>query len=125
MTLKRNAIGLGTQTQAASALIGGCQNAQTATGTTQATAFLCSSSVTEFTTVASNSGAQLPLADPGDWAVISAQGANDLKVYGQTGENIDAGAANAAYTHTSKYLVRYIKISATQWRSFKGSAVSG
>ena len=125
MPIKQHAIGVGTPVAAAGALIGGCTSGATATGSGQSDAYKISTSCTEFTTVGANTGAQLPPADPGDWVVIMADGSNDLTVYGQTGEQINAVAANSGYTHTSKYCVFYVKMSSTKWRTNKSGTVSG
>lgn len=125
MPIKAHAIGVGTPIFQAGALIGGCTSAATATGTTQGTAYPIATSCTEFTTVASSTGAILPIADPGDWVMIVADGAQDLTVYGQVGEAINAVAANSGYTHTSKYCIIYVKMSSTKWRTIKSGTVSG
>lgn len=73
----------------------------TATGSTQGTALSLSSSVSKFTTVSASTGAILPNASgKGEYAVYNG-GANPLSVYPATGETINGGAANAAFTVTN------------------------
>jgi len=70
----------------------------TATGSAQTDALALSTSISAFSTVASNTGARLPAASgKGEYAVMNG-GANTLKVYPATGERINAGSANAAFS---------------------------
>lgn len=117
MAFKRNAVALGTPPRTASALIGGSSFSLTALGSTQGTALLLSASVNEFTTVATATGlgAQLGMADPGDDQYVYNGGAQTLSVYGQSGEGINNGSANAAYTVAANKGVLFKKVSPTRW----------
>jgi len=68
---------------------------QTATGSTQATAFQISSATTVFGTVASGTGAILPTVTAGDELWVTNYGANALTVYPPVGGAINNGSANA------------------------------
>ena len=87
----------------------------TATGSTQATALALYADNNGFTTVAASTGAQLPAASPGDEVFVWNGGANALSVYGQTGENIGAGAANAAFSVAANKGCGFVKLTATLW----------
>lgn len=68
----------------------------TAVGSSQTTAYVPTSNVNNFTTVASNTGVILPLPDgKGPWVMIN-NGANALSVYPPVGEAINYGTTNAA-----------------------------
>lgn len=71
---------------------------QTATGTTQATAFAIASKFTLFGTVGASSGAILPTR--GRVLVVN-NGANALSVYPPVGGNINGGTLNAAFSVTN------------------------
>lgn len=97
---QRDVMGAGASALLAATINGQGQASQTATGTTQATAFQITTCSTEFTTVALNSGAILigPTAGvvgPGDICAVYNQGANPLTVYPPVGFKIGTGATNA------------------------------
>jgi hypothetical protein len=73
-------------------------NNQTATGTNAATAFGIGNQLTEFSTVASGTGAILASAPNGTEETICNRGANTLLVYPPTGNTIEGLAASAAYS---------------------------
>lgn len=99
MTFKQNMMGSGTPALQAGAFIGGTLVGQTATGTTQADAFPLSISNTQFTTVASGTGAVAPgFLQPGDHFRVYNNGANALLVYPTTGAGINNGATNAGFS---------------------------
>ena len=68
----------------------------TATGTNQATAYVLTSSFSNFTTVAASTGALLPSAHAKGNYFIMNNGANTLAVYPAVGETINSGSANAS-----------------------------
>lgn len=68
----------------------------TATGTTQAGAYLLSAVRTRFGTVAASSGALLPTGASGDELTVTNFGGNSLAVYPPVGGAIDNGSANAS-----------------------------
>lgn len=67
----------------------------TATGSTQATAYLLKAGLTEFTTVAASTGARLPESPPGDEFFVANRGANALLVYPPVGGIINNAAVDA------------------------------
>lgn len=80
---------------------------QTATGTTQLTAVPISSQVTQFSTVAANTGGQLQCNTPGASQEVYNDGANTLKVYPPAGMVIDAVAADGAVSLSAAARCRY------------------
>jgi uncharacterized membrane protein YgdD (TMEM256/DUF423 family) len=92
-------MGSGAPAQLAAAINGTGQMSQTALGTNQATAFALTASQTEFTTVASGTGAILPAVggrvNAGDLLAVYNKGANALLVYPPVGGAIMLSAANA------------------------------
>jgi hypothetical protein len=93
-------MGAGMSGGAASAINGDRLASQTATGTVQADAFQLTASSTEFTTVASGTGARLPGTTSrvvgGDIVAVFNQGANALLVYPPVGSRIGTAATNAS-----------------------------
>lgn len=69
----------------------------TATGTTQATALVLSSSWNQFATVPAGSGALLEAMQDGQTQTVFNNGANSLKVYPPPGMSIDALPVNTPY----------------------------
>lgn len=98
----RELMGSGLSSGQANAINGSGAVGQTATGSTQGTAFLLYASFTEFTTVAASTGARLPSATDalapatGDSFFVANNGANALSVYPPTGGAIGTAAANTA-----------------------------
>jgi len=98
----RNMMGAGFSAGQANALTGTSLLAQTATGSTQGTAFPLNAELTEFTTVAASTGALLPSTTSGiaplvgDTFFVINNGANALAVYPPTGGSIGTAAANTA-----------------------------
>jgi hypothetical protein len=102
---QKNMMGLGLTGPQAAAINGDAQWAQTATGSTQGTAFPIVVSATEFTTVAASTGAILPgttgRISAGDIAAVFNQGANALTVYPPVGGRIGLAAVNAGVSVAS------------------------
>lgn len=74
---------------------------ETATGSTQADAFVLTANMTKFGTVAASTGAILPSATGvGPYFVFNG-GANPLSVYPAVGQTINASAANTAFSVTN------------------------
>lgn len=69
-----------------------------ATGSTQGTALALAADINMLGTVASNTGVILPALNPGDVMTVFNGGANACKVYPPVGGQINALAANAAYS---------------------------
>ena len=68
----------------------------TATGTTQANAYQITATLSDFSTVASGSGAILGLIPVGSYETICNDGTNTLGVYAPVGDTIAGGATNAS-----------------------------
>lgn len=101
----KDMMGSGLTGPQAGAINGSMLASQTATGSTQGTAFLLAQSGTEFTTVASGTGAVLPGVGfrlvGGDLLAVYNQGANALSVYPPVGGRIGLGSVNAAVSVAS------------------------
>lgn len=90
--------------------------ALTATGTIQADALEVTLNVNKFGTVASGTGAKLfSGSSTGDFQVIYNGGANQLKVYPQSGGSINSLAANAGHILPINTTAQYWATSATTW----------
>lgn len=114
MTFKQNMMGSGTPGLQAGAILGGASVGQTATGSTQADAFALSISSTQFTTVASGTGAIVPgFMQPGDYLTVYNNGANALLVYPITGAAINNGSANAGFSVAANKSARFTMLSPT------------
>jgi hypothetical protein len=98
-------MGAGAPGLLAAAINGSGQMSQTATGSTQATAFALTASQTEFTTTASGTGAILPApggrVNAGDVLAVFNKGANALLVYPPVGFAIMLSATNAGVSVAS------------------------
>lgn len=115
MPIIRNLQGTGISPLAASAIVGTIADGLTATGTTQATAYLVSTDTSVFSTVAANTGCRLPMGGENDQYLIINDGANSLKIYPPNGGTINGGAADAPYvlsasTNVSVYYQDYLTI---------------
>lgn len=96
MTITSNLMGTGLSGIAAQQITGIVADALTATGTTQATAFLLSSDLSVFATVASGTGCRLRDGGENDQYTIVNDGANALLIYPPLGGTINGGAVNAS-----------------------------
>lgn len=117
MPVINHLIGIGTPTGMATAITGGPVAAGiTAAGSTQGTATLISTG-TVFVSIVSSSGkgVQLMACDPNSSVFVYNGGSNTCHVYGQTGEAIAGGAANALFAVGTKKGALFTKVSATQW----------
>lgn len=117
MAILEHIIGLGIPTFTASAIVGGNGSVTyTAAGSTQGTATLISGG-TGYVSICSTSGkgVQLPQCSPNSEVFIWNGGAAVLGVYGQTGEALGSGAANAVFYIGTKKGAHFRKLSATQW----------
>lgn len=115
MAIASRLLGSGTPPLQAVNIVGDVASALTATGTSQATAYACSAIINEFTTTASSTGALLPVTAPGDDVFIYNGGAQTLSVYGQTGESIQNGSANAAFSVATNKGAWFKKVSTTRF----------
>lgn len=117
MTQTQTLMGSGIPAAAARHIIGTVASGLTATGTTQADALLIND-ISEFTTVASGTGALIPAnLSRGDNVLIYNGGANALTVYPPVGESINALSANAGFSVAANKLVKIFKVSNTRWAS--------
>ena len=85
-----------------------------AAGTTQGTATALTASVNVVTTVAANAGVILPAGATQPVRVLN-RGANALKVYPQTGAQIEAAGVNAAVIVPVGAGVTFLPVSSSQW----------
>lgn len=117
MAIINHLVGLGVPTMQAAVIVGGNgEKVYTAAGSTQATATLISGG-TGYVSICSTSGkgVQLPQCDPNSEVFVWNGGAAVLGVYGQTGEAIGSGAANAVFYIGTKKGAHFRKVTATQW----------
>jgi hypothetical protein len=89
--------------------------AVSAAGTTQGTGTALTREFNRVSTVASGAGVVLPTAVAGMAIVITNTSANSLLVYPASGAQINALAANVAYTQTTLATLQYVALTATQW----------
>lgn len=110
-------IGVGTPTQQASVMVGGNGGTfYTAAGNSQTTATPTNGGTVAVSICStSGKGVQLPQCDPCSEIFVWNGGSNTLYVYGQSGENIGSGAANAFFAIPTKKSAILKKVSATQW----------
>jgi len=115
VAIQDHVVSLGTAPVLAQAICGGVTSV-VAAGSTQGTATLFGSGSAYITTVSSSGkGVQLPACSPNSEIYVWNGGANTAHLYGQTGEAIGAGAANALFALATKKGVILKKVSATQW----------
>jgi hypothetical protein len=115
MAIGQRVLGSGISPLAVTNIVGDVASGLTATGSSQSTAYDLTTAISEFTTVASSTGAQIMATDPGDAVFVYNGGANTLSVYGQTGESIQNGAANAAFSVAANKGALFIKVSSTRF----------
>lgn len=100
--------------------IGGTTPAITAAGATQATATGLVTSINNVTVVAAGAnGVRLPTAEPGMQILVRNSDASDsLNIYPETGGQINALGANAAYALSAGSTVQLFATTTTQWYTF-------
>ena len=97
-------------------------NALTSTGSTQGTALLLSTSYNIVTTVAANTGVRLPTPPAAGYiCVVVNRGANSMRVYPNTGGQIDSFGTNAHYLMSTNQNVTFRAATTTQWYSAASS----
>jgi hypothetical protein len=102
------------------------QTGLTATGSSQATAFLLTNNTLhEFTTVASSTGAILPVGVTPSEVSIFNHGASSLSIYPPTGGSIDAGTANASVSLAAGSGVTFWASTPSNWYHLVTSGVGG
>jgi hypothetical protein len=111
---KKHLMGSGLAPLQAQNIAGVSSFGQTATGTTQADAFISAADVVGFTTVATGTGYRVPdNLEPGDWVVVYNGGANALNVYPPVGGSLNALATNTALSVAANKTLIIFKISET------------
>ncbi len=122
MAIAQRLVGLGTAPALATNIIGDVSSGLTATGSTQGTALALSSVINEVSTVSASTGVRLmPDMSPGDMIHVHNSGASTLSVYPPTGESIQSGAANAAFSVATNRAALFIKRSNTAWSAVYGA----
>lgn len=108
-------ISTGTSPFNAAAIVGGVTTL-TAAGNSQGTATLLGSG-NGYISICSSSGKgiQLPACSPSSSVYIFNGAANTASIYGQTGDAIGAGSANAAFALATKKGCIFVRVTATQW----------
>lgn len=111
-------IGKGVPVGQAGVMVGGTgSEVYTAgSGTAQNTATLIAGGAA-YISIASASGraVQLPLCDPSSSVELFNGSTNAINVYGQTGEGIQGGSANAKFTVASNKSCTFKKFTSTVW----------
>lgn len=97
---------------------------QIATGTTQATAVPMPSQITQFATVAVNTGGLLQITKPGSSQDVYNDGASPLTVYPPVGSNCDAAGVNVGVPLANGKRCRYTVMSPGVIESAQLGAVS-
>lgn len=121
MAIVQRIMGSGIQPQAAINIQGSFVGGITAAGTTTADATLLSGGVNYVSTTASSTGVKLPAVAIGDSVTVLNGGAQTLSVYGQSGESIFSGAADAAYSVVTLVGATFYKVTATLWLVVKSA----
>lgn len=120
-TIINQLIGRGVPTGVAGVMVGGTGDLATvisaASGNTAQAGATLISTGSVFISIVSASGnsVQLPSCDPNSSIDIFNGGANAANLYGQTGEKIQGGSANAKFTIAANKSARVTKYSATVW----------
>jgi hypothetical protein len=116
MALSKRMMAVGMPAQQALAANGQVLTGQTATGSTQATAFAISTDITTFTTVAASTGCIVPAdAVPGDNIEICNFGANALSVYPPVGGTMHNQSVNTASSVAAGKSATLLCIAALTW----------
>lgn len=115
MPIINHLIGLGVPPAQANTICGGVTTL-TAAGSTNTTATLIPSG-TAYVSIVSSSGkgVRLPVCDPPSSVLVFNGASNALFVYGQSGEALGSGSADAGFNVTTKKTVVFNKLTATQW----------
>lgn len=116
MAFAQRLLGSGLPALTATNIVGDVTSAATATGSSIADAYDITTVGTEFTTVASSTGAQLLPCNPGDMQWVYNAGANTLSVYPDSSSNtIQNGSAGAAFSVAANKGALFIKRSSTAY----------
>lgn len=110
-------VGKGMPTGLAAVVTGGLgDTAYTAAGTSRGNATLLGGG-TSYVSICSSSGkgVALPACDPNSSCLVYNGTANTLYVYGQLGEAIQSGAANAKFVVNTQKSCMFTKMSSTLW----------
>jgi hypothetical protein len=101
----------------------GATDSISAAGTVQGNATVLTTEINNVTTVASGAGVILPLAVGGLRVVVRNGGANALNVYPNTSDQINAAAANVAYSLAVGGTVEFVAMNATNWYTLNATYV--
>ena len=105
--------------------MGGCAgtvaNGLSASGTTQANAYVLTASASEFSSVATGTGALLPVVQIGSAVTIYNDGANPLSVYPQNGGQIGTGSINAPFLIAPGSMASFRQMTAMTWNAMFSS----
>lgn len=99
-------------------LCGDVDTGVTATGTNLATAYQIVSVFTQFTTVASGTGAALPITEVSESLIVANDGANTLTIYPQTGSTIEGASS---YSLGVGKRVNIFAVTSTKWLTLLGA----
>lgn len=91
--------------------------AKTATGSAQGDAYAITTALTQFTTTAASTGAKLPDATPGQVCIVANNGANALSVYPFSGDKINNGSTDAAFSVAAGKTALFVCVSTAAWFS--------
>ena len=90
-------------------------NAVTAAGTTQGTAFAIATDIVNVTVGVANSGVRFPYRTPGHKIIIRNSTAVTIKVYPNTSAQINIIGLNVGFDLTAATTLEFVCFSATQW----------
>lgn len=115
MSIAQRLMGSGFSAQQAVNAVGDFAGTITAAGTTATDATKLTAAINSVSTTAASTGVQLPVTSPGDWIYVHNSGAQTLSVYGQTGDAIQSGSANAAFSVAANKGALFFRVTATLW----------
>jgi hypothetical protein len=115
MALSGDLIGLGFPPKL-SGQVGNLPSAKTGVGTAQSGATAITTNFTVLTTSSGQTAFQLPAVKAGSGPYIMSNANSDTAlIYGQTGETIQGGSANASFSVAQNKTAMFFKTSATAW----------
>lgn len=115
MPLAKRVLQAGFSAGQAKGLAGGVAATVTAAGTASTDAFALTQTVNYISTAAASSGVILPAGEVGDDVWVHNAGANTVKIYPNSGAQINALGTNAAMSLAVNTGCLLKQISSTQW----------
>lgn len=115
--LNTNLMGLGVGAALANGLGVDIALAKTATGSAQSDAYALTTALTQFTTTAASTGAKLPDATPGQVCIVANNGGQTLSVYPYSGDKINNGSTDAAFSVATGKTALFVCVSTSEWFS--------